>query len=50
MNDRLYDPSKPVLLHEDIEDGDTATSEVPTELGHTLYDAVRALLASPTSI
>jgi len=35
----LYDPNKPVLLHEDIVDGDVATAEVLMGFGFALCDA-----------
>jgi hypothetical protein len=35
----LFDPNKPVLLHEDIVDGDAATAEVLMEFGFALCDA-----------
>jgi hypothetical protein len=35
----LFDPNKPVLLHEDIVDGDVATAEVLMEFGFALCDA-----------
>lgn len=35
----LYDPNKPVLLHEDIVDGNVATVEVLTDFGFALCDA-----------
>jgi hypothetical protein len=35
----LFDPNKPVLLHEDIVDGDVATAEVLMQFGFALCDA-----------
>jgi len=35
----LYDPNKPVLLHEDIVDGDVAAAGVLMEFGFVLCDA-----------
>jgi hypothetical protein len=35
----LFDPNKPVLLHEDIVDGEVATAEVMMEFGFALCDA-----------
>lgn len=35
----LFDPDKPVLLHEDIVDGDVVTAEVLMEFGFALCDA-----------
>lgn len=37
-DNELYDPNKPVLLHEDIDDGDVATAEVLTDFGFALCD------------
>jgi hypothetical protein len=37
-DNELYDPNKPVLLHEDINDGDVATAEVLIDFGFALSD------------
>jgi hypothetical protein len=38
-DNRLFDPNKPVLLREDIVDGDAATAEVLMEFGFALCDS-----------
>jgi hypothetical protein len=38
-DDELYDPSKPVLLHESIIDDSVATAELLREFGFALCDA-----------
>jgi hypothetical protein len=37
-DNELYDPNRPVLFHEDINDGDVATAEVLMDFGFALSD------------